>query len=131
MVRKKALPTLMDLYQKVGEVTLRYWPLLLFEVVVGILRYGLLFVCLVIPFGLFIITNATQMLKDPKTFDWGPVVNDWSNHFMDGGWLAGFLVLVLFYVTWWCLLSAVSDAWIFGVFTRYYRNKDEFTLEGL
>lgn len=129
MVPPKAPPSLMDLYQRAGEASLKFLPLLLFEVVLAILRYGALIVCLGIPFGFFVLKYATLLLNDPKTFDWGPLTNDWVTRFTDWGWVVAFVVLLLLYLTWWCLLSAISDAGIFGAFVRYFRDGEALSME--
>jgi len=127
----KAAPSLMDTYQRAGEASLKFLPLLLFEVVLAILRYGALIVCLGIPFGFFVLKYATLLLNDPKTFDWGPFATDWVTRFTDWGWVVGFAVLLLLYLTWWCLLSAIADAGIFGPFVRYFRDGEALSMEGV
>ena len=121
----------MDTYQRAGEVSFKFLPLVLFEVVLAILRYGVLVVCLGLTFGFFILKYLTVLMNDPKTFDWGTFASDWVSRTTDWGWVIGFVVLVLVYLTWWCLLAAVSDAGIFGSFVRYFRDGEAFSMDRL
>lgn len=132
MAKEPSAPPLSDVYTKVWNVCFKLWPLFLVQLVFTILQYAVLVLCLILLLGPFIGKYSSQIaggLKHPNSFDWSPMATDWVGYFADPTWIAILVGLVLLYLTWWCLLSAISDGGVFATFWGYFQSDKSFSLK--
>ncbi len=125
----KAPSSVFDAYPWVWKSCLTLWPLFLVQFLFLVLQYATFFLCLAVLFGPFITHNIDQIaegLKHPQGYDWTPIVSNWVSTATDPTWIAIAFGLVLLYVTWWCLLSAMSDGGVFRTFWDYFENGKTF-----
>ncbi len=118
-----------DIYSWVAKACLKLWPLCLAQFLFLILQYATLIACFTLLFGPFAARNLdriTQGLNHPQDYDWTPVISDWASTFSDPGWIAIAVGVVLLYITWWCVLSALADGGVFRTFWDYFQNGRPF-----
>ncbi len=130
MEKTEVSSPMFDIYSWVAKACLKLWPLCLVQLLFLILQYATLFTCLALLFGPFAARNLdriTEGLSHPQDYDWTPVISDWASTFSDPGWLAIAAGLLLLYITWWCVLSALSDGGVFRTFWDYFQNGRPFS----
>jgi hypothetical protein len=131
MEKKKTLPGLGEVYRQGWKASLRLWPLMAVQFTFALFRYVTLLGCVLILFGPLLQKDAAQALeglKDPQSFNWSPILSDWVSYCTSGGWMALMAGLVLLYLIWWSLLTAVSDAGLFRSFLILAQSGEGFSL---
>jgi len=128
---KKINPSspMFDLYSWVWKSCQALWPLYILQFLFLMLQYATLFLCLALLFGPFIAHNMDQItagMNDPKNYDWTPVASSWIATVCDPVWIAIAVGMILLYVTWWCILSAMSDGGVYRTFWDYYEKGEAF-----
>ncbi len=130
MKNTKVSSPLFDIYPWVWKSCLNLWPLFWVQFLFLILQYVTLFLCLALIFGPFAERNMDKIaegLSHPQDYDWIPVLSDWVSTASDPTWIAITVGLVVLYLTWWCLLSALSDGGVFRTFWDYFQKGQPFT----
>lgn len=118
-----------DIYSWVWKSCQNLWPLYLVQLLFLILQYATLFICLAVLFGPFFAHNLDQLeagFKDPRNYDWSPVASSFLDSFTNPGWIAIAVGLVLLYLTWWSLLSAMADGGVYRTFWNYFEKGEAF-----
>jgi hypothetical protein len=121
--------SMFDTYTTVWKTCTTLWPLFLVQFLFLILQYVTLFLCLALLFGPFVTRNMEKIsygFSHPEGYDWSPVLSDWVSLASDPTWIAIALGLVLLYITWWCLLSAMSDGGVYRSFWDYFEKGQLF-----
>lgn len=132
MGKEKAFPPLYDIYSDTARTCQALWPLFLVKLGFTFLQYVSLLFCVILLFGAFIGKNGgliLEGLRNPEAFDWNGIASDWVNLLTDPGWVAGALVVLFLYLTWWFLLAAICDGGVFRAFWNKAESDKGFSLE--
>jgi hypothetical protein len=132
VTKEKIYPPHSDCFSSAWSNCFSLWPLFLVQLGFVILQYVTLFFCAFLLVGPFLEKDWSLMeegFKDPKNFDWTLVGADAAAYFINANWILIFLGVIILYLLWWSLLSALSDGGVYRAFWGHLQNAEKFSLK--